>query len=652
MGTVRLRHLVILAIPGVIVLLAGCLFFLVVFDPGVPILLSEGRAVWIKPARRVHLEPFSSPQQELFFRTIFENEKPLGRARLTVRALRDSEVTFDGRVILPYSGNFQDWKRPRSVDLAESLSPGQHEIRIKVVNKRGPAIVLAYCSQLGLRTGAGWSVSADGKNWGPVRSVTETDRSPLAEKFGTTFQAFSRLVPFQVLLFTFVLLLFLGLGIRPLYGARFRKAMFTASAFRWLLIAAWVILAANNITRIALYQGFDVVPHYDYISFVAETWHTPLPSDGWQMFQSPFYYFLSAVLFKLLSPFCSLKTAALALRIIPLLCGILEVEICYRALRYVYAQRSDLQILGTLIGGLMPMNLYISQCVGNEPLAGVLTSLTLLICFHLITRDRIAVPGRYPVILGILSGFAILTKMSAGLLLLPLLMLLIYVGQRQGWRLRQTGSALLVFAGSIGLIAGWYHIRNWIVVGRPFVGGWDPIRGIAWWQEPGYRTPAHFAAFGESLVHPIYSALSGFWDSIYSTLWADGLLSSKIVYEYRPPWNYGFMFCAVLFALLPALAILLGLLGTVLKPGQSLRDGRLFAGCCILVYFSAMIYLFATVPIYSTAKATYTLGLLPCYAIMAAGGLNWLMRGLLPGALVKTLIVCWAVNSYLAFFVV
>ncbi|RPJ60034.1 MAG: hypothetical protein EHM23_11835 [Acidobacteria bacterium] len=650
MGRLRARHLLTLAVVATIVVLVGCLFFFVVSDPGIPILFSENGAVWIKPATRVHLEPFSSPQQELFFRAFFETKKPFPHARLTVRALRDSEISVDGRVLRRYQGNPQNWKQARSVDLPSPISPGRHEIRIEVLNRRGPAVVLAYSEELGIRTGPGWSTSVDGKNWGAVRPINEKERAPLAERFGTTFQAFAALGPFQILLFASVFLLSLRLGAGSLSGG-FRKRL-TPSVLRWVVIGAWVILAANNITRIPLIQGFDVAPHYDYISFIAETGHVPLASDGWQMFQSPFYYFLSAILLNLLSHVFNPNAVVIGLRIIPLLCGIFQVEICYRALRQVYPRRPDLQALGTLVGGLMPMNLYVSQYVGNEPLAGLLTSLTLLVCFQLLTTDRAAAPHRYAAILGILLGFAILTKVTA-LLLTPLLAgFLIYLGRKHGWRLAQTGVAILIFIGCISVITGWYHIRNWIELGKPFIGGWDPARGIAWWQEPGYRIPAHFATFGESLIYPVFAGFSGFWDAIYSSLWGDGFLSSKIVYEYRPPWNYRFMFSGILFSLLPALAIAVGLLRTLGQPRHSVRDGRLLAAVSLVVYFSALIYLYATLPIYSTAKATYTLGLLPCYAILSVEGLDWMMRGRLSGALMKTLMVCWAVNAYLAFFVV
>ena len=75
-------------------------------------------------------------------------------------------------------------------------------------------------------------------------------------------------------------------------------------------------------------------------------------------------------------------------------------------------------------------------------------------------------------------------------------------------------------------VAGWYYLRNWIEMGRFFVGGWDAMRDIVWWQDPGYRTFRQCYIFGESIFYPVFSSIYGFWDAIYSSFWADGYLSA------------------------------------------------------------------------------------------------------------------------------
>jgi hypothetical protein len=172
------------------------------------------------------------------------------------------------------------------------------------------------------------------------------------------------------------------------------------------------------------------------------------------------------------------------------------------------------------------------------------------------------------------------------------------------------------------------------------------------WQDPGYRTLKQFISFGESVFNPVYSGVMGIWDSLYSTMWADGFLSGIGLYSSAPPWNYTFMAAGMWWSLLPAAMILTGLLSVMANPAASLRQGSLFAASCVVVYFSAIFYLFLVVPIYSIGKATYTLGLIPCYAVLCAGGFDRLLRGPLARAALHGFLACWAFNAYFTFWVI
>ncbi len=188
-----------------------------------------------------------------------------------------------------------------------------------------------------------------------------------------------------------------------------------------------------------------------------------------------------------------MDTARLLLRIIPLLCGLLQVELAYRAARSVFPLRRDLQIWGTIIGGLLPMNLYISQVVGNEPLSGLISASAVVMGFVLLNSEREILPDRYFIYLGISLGLALLTKVTA-ILLVPLaVILIIYILNKRQQSWRYIFLRILLVNGIILIIAGWYYIRNWIELGRPFVGGWE---SAAWWQDPGYRTVPDFLSFG------------------------------------------------------------------------------------------------------------------------------------------------------------
>ena len=196
-----------------------------------------------------------------------------------------------------------------------------------------------------------------------------------------------------------------------------------------------------------------------------------------------------------------------------------------------------------------------------------------------------------------------------------------------------TRDASIVVA-TAALIAGWYYVRNWIRLGRPFIGGWDPTRGIEWWQDPGYRTPAEFVRFGEALVHPIFAGAMSFWDAVYSTFWADSLLSGLALFPSRPPWNYGFLLASVQLALVPTLILLAGTAAIFVER----RPALVFAGGAIAVQGAALLNAYLRIPVYAIGKAHYTLGVVVCYAILFAAGLERfgdhpVTRALLYGAL-------------------
>ena len=71
------------------------------------------------------------------------------------------------------------------------------------------------------------------------------------------------------------------------------------------------------------------------------------------MFQAPLFYIVGAVVYRGLMLVTAAGTAALWLRWLTLLCGVAQVELCYRAGRLVFPGRDDLQSLAVLFGGLV-----------------------------------------------------------------------------------------------------------------------------------------------------------------------------------------------------------------------------------------------------------------------------------------------------------
>jgi uncharacterized membrane protein (GlpM family) len=105
-------------------------------------------------------------------------------------------------------------------------------------------------------------------------------------------------------------------------------------------------------------------------------------------------------------------------------------------------------------------------------------------------------------------------------------------------------------------------------------------------------------------------------------------------------------------SLFPSAAIVIGVVAAVRMAEGKLRRVLLFSAGSVLLYLAAILYMFMTVPFLSSAKASYTLGLLPCFALLGAAGFDILIKDRYIGALSHALFACWAIAAFLSYFVI
>jgi len=638
-------------------------------SPDIKLLFPEGGAHWIRHRRPFKLVAWGPTQEVTFFRKRVMVPPPGGSHVLTVHALRTCMVFWDRQRIF-VSAKPEEWKNAHQIKIPQ-LAPGEHTIEIFVENTFGPAALLVYCDALDLRSGEDWEEHVFGEAWQPALSVddveppdlsrqldspsrdrTETypstlDFGPLSRRLDSPIRALKSLV------------WWLGPVFLAAWGALYwinRRAApggmptwWSASLCRWIVLAAWFLLAANNFLKLPPDLGYDLPAHVDYIRFIADRGELPDAHDGWQMFQAPFFYAVSAALYRVLAMFVASSTAILWLRWLPLLCGAAQVEICFRAGRCVFPDREDLQSLTVLLGGLLPMNVYMSQALGNEPLCGVLSALILLWCWQVLVEPSAAQRSRWQWGIGLVFGLGLLTKVSA-LLLAPVIAVVLSVANRRRGFVGVLTACSRCF-GAAAVVSGWYYGRNWLRFGKLFVGGWDPVRGLLWWQDPGYRTPWQMASFGRSLFQPIYAGFYSIWDGFFATLWLDSNLSGLDYWVTRPPWNLTLMLATVWPALLLSTAVAAGFLRGLRCRDAGLRHCLQLADASLLLYLAAFALLGLEVPAFSQAKASYTLGLTPAYAVLCVAGLDLLPQHRLLRSAKTAFVLCWSVLVYLTYFV-
>ncbi len=628
------------------VVASGLCWKTIVRSPNTPLLIPEGGAVWIKMDTEPDIGIGQSRSNVVVFRKIFELPPGVREAPAVIKGFRSCKVFVNGRRLSSPEVRIP-WMDDPVFDLAEEAHPGANVLHVEVLNDGGHPAMLGHCEALGLRTGLDWEVSLGGRTWKPVAAAAEKLSPKIAYEFPNAFAALARILPFLLAVAALVVFILT----RPPEDPRFRPirehSLWRPENFRLLVMAAWSALCVNNLVRLPLVTGFDAQPHLDYIMRLAEGGRLPLASEGWQFFQPPLYYAVAAVWHSVAAFFCSESAALRALDLIPLGCGLAQIEFAYRALKPLRGDDRLVANLSLLATALLPLHIYISQAVGNEPLAGAL--MAGVICL-LLGKVRVGGPvsPRFAAGVGVVCGLAILTKITL-LLLLPVLFgAVLLCGLKGGRRADRSPAVAGVFAGATALVAGWFFVRNQLHFGRPIVGGWEG-QNTFWWQDPTFRTPSDFLTFGVSLGRPVFAAFHGFWDGLYSSFWLDGHLSLNVIDERLNLWNFDWM-----LALAPLSAPLCGMVlwGGIVAARSSSGDSRRavwFLLACAGSLFAGLLFLYLRVPNFSTVKGTYLVGLLPVYAVVLSHGLASVSRGRRSRAVAAGFVAAWCLTAYVAF---
>lgn len=667
------RLLVGSAVLGILLAAAALRIVQLAHDPHVFFLSDEAGAEWIRADVPFSLATYGAPEGVTVFQHAFTTKSPVEHARLVVRAFRRASVTLDEVVIDSGTRDADRWKQARSVSLPSPLEPGRHLLQISVSNPQSHACLLAHCKALDIRTGPQWQAARLPGDFAPAIAAALARPPELATGYPTVSTAFAAVAPWLAGIFL-AAFAWTWWNSRPAGRAANRpRWRATPKRLRWLLLAGWVVLAANNIWRVPVGMGFDLNGHYEYIQYLVHFLGLPLATDGWQMFQPPLFYLLAAPWYAVLLPHVSDEVIVKVLRVIPLLCGLAQIEIVYRAARTVFPDKEDLQTIATVVGGLLPMQIYISLVIGNEPLAGCLTAVVVLTCFKLLVDPQRQRRQRFFIALGVLWGLALLSKLTP-LLLAPLVAIAVlrqgrlqdspsvpseeHAARQDGglinrWRTWAPGLANVAWVcGACGLTSAWYYLRNWYYLGKPFiVGSGDPVTAFQWWQDPSYRTWGQLTSFGTSLVRPVYAGCWSLWDSLYSTLWLDGFMSGTALTPDTVPWNLRWMEAGAWLAFVPMGLLFVGCFSLWQRNLRPSRSALVFSLAAVAIYLAAIVDLYVRLPIYSTAKATYMVGLLPCYAVLAAAGAAPFLRVRLVRAFLFAALCCWAVAAYAAYFV-
>ena len=527
-------------------------------NPAINFLRYDRPAEWIvfPAAVDAHAHWFAS--LDATFRREFDLAGQPSVAALGIRAMRRAEVKINGNPVrfLPNGS----WKEIISIDVAKQLHVGTNVIEARVFNHNGPPALWLnlIADHLSLGSDESWDASFAGSSWrqAALAAAAKTPKPGNSIAGGEgTFEALREIWTFWIVLIAIasVATLIWNLSLKNSTARWLEKTLVLVVAGLWLLLF-W-----NNSRLLPFHAGFDAKEHLKYVNYIEEHRALPLPNEGWEMYQPPLYYLITAAGLSACNLSINDPTSILVLRLIGAFLGIAQFVFVFLGLRLLFSGRTA--FVGLLLAAFLPMHLYLAHYATNEILAATLATTTLYLCLRLLKSDT---PRASQFAwLGLALGAAMLAK-ATSVLLLPIAIAAI------AGKLTYARAPLAISLRNLGLllaicftVCGWHYARIWLRFGTPLLGNWDVVSGFTWWQDPGYHTATDYLRFGRSLVHPFFSGFAGFADGIYSTLWGDALCGGAS--SLTLAWNQQPMVAGYLWALIPTALILTGAVAAMVR---------------------------------------------------------------------------------------
>lgn len=514
--------------------------------------------------------------------------------RTSSHSERELEAVFTRDLDAPLRGTEQSTLRCLGTCALMPLEPGAASLRISVTRGDGPpamAFELRDKGRVIVESNASWSVTQSGAPSRPARLTT--DRPVLG-------------APLPHVAWAKLAALLLVAAIAALAWSRASSARVRTLSIGFGVGIAWLALWWKSAGIEPGFIGFDFAHHVHYVRYILDSGGLPLPSDGVQTYQPPLFYLLSALWLKLLGLGVDAPTAPLALRALTFALGAAHLAGIAVFLRRLLPEQREATALALVVAATLPVHILMMHAFANEVALAAISTWTFVALLRCIQSEVPSVGAG--ILLGSLVGAALMSKLSA-LVLVPVVFGGLVAAHPK--RVAVWLSALVAML----LVSGGYYLRIAEVYGTPFVGNWDPAVGFAWWQDPGVREIGDYFRFGSVFGQPYFSGFSSVWDGVYSTLFADGLVSGAPGRLLGPAWDDGLTKSVLALSVVPALTFAAGLSSGVARVWRRPTIRGLVFAAALIAMTAAFIAMTLRVPSYAQAKASYWS---PVFAVLLA----------------------------------
>lgn len=351
-----------------------------------------------------------------------------------------------------------------------------------------------------------------------------------------------------------------------------------------LILVAQLLLSLLYAWATPPFEASDEIWHYPVVRHIAETGQLPVQDVDAQAAwaqegsQPPLYYLLGAALtawidtadydeHAVLNPLAQAGVpgttananlvahppgqsplrggamlAVYIIRLFSIALGLTTTYLIYRLALTIYPNRLAVALLAAAFAAFIPMALFIGASVNNDNLTVPLSTAVLWLLARDLKADDPGPRWRQTLLIGVLAGLGILTKISAAILL-PTIALAVTL---TAWRLQSWRNWLLrgvTLVAVVLVVGGWWYARNLLL--------YQELLGI---QRMSVIAGSRPEGFG--LVE-LAGEWSGFWLSFWGVFGGFNVLA--------PQWYY---ILASLLSLLSLAGLLLLFVRHIAKPAQ------------------------------------------------------------------------------------
>ncbi len=426
-----------------------------------------------------------------------------------------------------------------------------------------------------------------------------------------------------------------------------KRPSFDARA--WAVLGALIAVGAAeriwNVLHYPVLMGFDATGNWEYIELLMQRFALPAPDAGWSTAHPPLFYALGAALGSLQSE-PSVDSVGRLVAIGSAAIGLVAVAVTARLVYGLSGGSLRQSALAAALLVFLPVHITMSTMLSEELLTSSLVSFALIGLVWELQRppaERRSVLA--PALLGAVAGLALLTKLSAAVLVAAGALALLAEAPRRG-RSRALGAATAFVAAAV-LTGGWFYLRSLWLHGYLYPHGLSPHSEM-------FEMPPGTRGIGDYLTFPLatFSAaritdaplLRSVWAGTYASIWFDPHR------HFLPNQAPGLELAArtILWtALLPTLAFGVGVFrGARRALRERSPSDRLLVGL-VLGMLAGYVLFTARNPWFVTVKGSFLLGLATPFAVYASETLErWIRAGRVRALLVSsTLLVLFAASA-------